>query len=66
MPDRAVSPDEYASLCKELEDAVIYKLEKTGDIYRIFIDGEEHEYVLEVRGSGDTEEWERFMNLAEI
>lgn len=66
VPDRVVSPEEYASLCKELEDAVIYKSEKTGDTYRIFIDSEEHEYVLEVKGSGDSEEWERFMNLAEI
>ena len=66
VPDRTVSPEEYANLCKELEDAVIYKLEKTGDIYCISIDGEEHAYTMEIKGSGDSEEWDRFMNLAEL
>ena len=66
VPDRAVEPDEYAKLCELLEDAVIYELKKEGDIYRISIDGEEHAYTLEVKGSGDSEEWDRFMNLAEI
>lgn len=66
VPDRTVSPEEYANLCKELEEAVIYKLEKTGDSYCIFIDGEEHEYTMEIKGSGDSEAWDRFMNLAEL
>lgn len=66
VPDRTVDPQEYAGLCKELEGAMIYKLEKTGNIYRISIDGEERGYTLVIKGSGDTEEWERFMNLAEI
>lgn len=66
VPDRTVDPQEYAGLCKELEEAMIYKLEKTGNIYRISIDGEERGYTLVIKGSGDTEEWERFMNLAEI
>lgn len=66
VPDRTVEPQEYAGLCKELEEAMIYKLEKTGNIYRISIDGEERGYTLVIKGSGDTEEWERFMNLAEI
>ena len=66
VPDRALDPQEYANLCKNLEDAVIYELKKEDDIYRISIDGEERAYTLEIRGSGDTEEWERFMNLAEL
>lgn len=66
VPDRTVSPEEYAKLCKELEEAVIYKLEKTGDSYCISIDAEEHEYTMEIKGSGDSEEWDRFMNLAEL
>lgn len=66
VPDRTVSPEEYANLCKELEEAVIYKLEKAGDSYRISIDGEEHAYTMEIKGSGDSEEWDRFMNLAEL
>ena len=45
---------------------VIYELKKEDDVYVISIDGEEHAYTLTVKGSGDSEEWERFMNLAEI
>ena len=66
VPDRAVDPGEYAQLCEQLEDAVVYELKKEGDIYRIAIDGEEHAYTLEIKGSGDSEEWQRFMNLAEL
>ena len=66
VPDRAVDPGEYAQLCEKLEDAVVYELKKAGDRYRIAIDGEEHAYTLEVKGSGDSEEWQRFMNLAEL
>ena len=66
VPDRVVDPGEYAPLCEQLEDAVVYELKKAGDRYRIAIDGEEHAYTLEVKGSGDSEEWQRFMNLAEL
>ena len=66
VPDRALDPGEYAQLCEKLEDAVVYELKKAGDRYRIAIDGEEHAYTLEVKGSGDSEEWQRFMNLAEL
>ena len=66
VPDRPVEPEEYAKLCKQLEDAVIYELKKEDNIYRISIDAEEHGYTLEIAGSGDSEEWERFMNLAEM
>ena len=66
VPDRTMDPQEYAQLCQALEDAVVYELKKEGNIYRISIDGEEHAYTLEISGSGDTEEWERFMNLAEL
>ena len=66
IPDRVVEPEEYAGVCEQLEDAVSYELKKEDDVYVISIDGEEHAYTLTVKGSGDSEEWERFMNLAEI
>ena len=66
VPDRNVEPEEYADLCSQLEDAVIYELKREDDIYHIAIDGEEHAYTLKIRGSGDSEEWQRFMNLAEL
>lgn len=66
IPDRAVKPEEYAKVCEGLEDAVIDELKKEDDVYVITASGEEHAYVLQVKGTGDSEEWERFMNLAEI
>ena len=66
VADRTVEPEEYAKLCELLEGAVIYELKKEDGIYRISIDGEEHAYTFLVKGSGDSEEWNRFMNLAEM
>lgn len=66
VPDRTVETEEYVKLCEQLEEAVIYELKKEGSTYCISIDGEEHGYTLKVTGSGDSEEWERFMNLAEM
>lgn len=66
VPDRTVDPEEYADLCAMLEEAVVYEIKKEDSIYRISIDGEEHAYTLEIKGAGDSEEWDRFMNLAEM
>lgn len=65
VPDRLVHPEEYAKLCKKMEDAVVFELKKEEKCYRISLDAEEHAYILEVQGSGDSEEWERFMNMTE-
>lgn len=66
IPDRAVKPEEYAKVCEWLEDAVIDELRKEDDVYVIAASGEEHAYTFQVKGDGDSEEWERFMNLAEL
>lgn len=66
IPDRVLEPEEYARVCEQLEDAVIDELRKEDDVYVITASGEEHAYTLQVKGDGDSEKWERFMNLAEI
>lgn len=66
VPDRPVRPEEYVKLCKKMEDAVVFELKKEDSCYRISADTEDHAYILEVQGSGDSEEWERFMNMTEM
>lgn len=66
VPDRQVEPEEYAKLCGQMEDAVVFELKKEDSCYRISAEAEEHAYILEVQGSSDSEEWERFMNMTEM
>lgn len=66
VQDVEIEPEKYVELCKELEGATVYALEKEDQVYSISIDGEEREYLLRVQGKGDSEEWDRFMNLAEV
>lgn len=63
VPDIPVDPSEYANLCAELAGGEIYSIEKDGDLYRIVIQGEEQSYAIGVTGNGDTEDWDRFMNI---
>lgn len=60
--DTPVSPSKYAETFKELSECMIYSLEKKDDLYTFSIDTEDHTYLLTVKGSGDTEEWERFLS----
>ncbi len=61
--DRLLAVSEYQDACKELTGCTIYSLEKQDGVYQISIDTEDHTYLIQVKGSCDTEEWERFLNL---
>lgn len=61
--DRQLTAAEYPTACKQLEGCMIYSLEKENDCYKISIDTEDHTFLIHVTGSGDMEEWDRFLNL---
>lgn len=61
--DRPLEEKEYAEAYKRLAGCCIYDIEKDGDIYTISIDTEDHTFLIQVNGSGDMEEWDRFLNL---
>lgn len=63
--DRQVMPEQFPETFAELCGCMIYAIEKKDDVYEISIDTEDHTYLLRVKGSGDTQEWDRFMNLTE-
>lgn len=45
-------------------ECCLYSLEKTGDVYTFLIDASDgHTYILRVKGTRDTEEWDRFLQL---
>ena len=40
----------------------MYSIEQENGSYVLSIDTEDHTFLLRVSGSGDTEEWDRFLN----
>ena len=60
--DVVILPENYADKFKELEGCEVYSVEKKKGCYIISVDTEDHTFLLRVSGSGDTEEWDRFLN----
>lgn len=61
--DQEIAPDLYADAFRELENATMYEITREDGIYRIELDVEEYTYRMDVRASGDEEEWDRFLNI---
>ena len=49
-----------------LEHATVYEISQEGEIYRIELDVEEYTYRIDVKAAHDIEEWDRFLNPAEM
>ena len=45
-----------------VEGCEVYSIEQENGNYVISIDTEDHTFLLRVSGSGDTQEWDRFLN----
>lgn len=60
--DTAVELSDYDKTLKEMEDRYIYEITKENDIYTIYIDGDEDSYMIKVKASHDTQEWEKFLS----
>ena len=60
--DITIAPEAYADKFKELEGCEVYSIEQENGNYVISIDTEDHTFLLRVSGSGDTQEWDRFLN----
>ncbi len=63
--DAMVPAEAVSAALKELEGCEIYSIEKEDNRYRISIDTEDHTFLLKVNGSGDVEEWDRFLSKDE-
>lgn len=61
--DVEIAPEEQIEVIKTFVDGVVYSLEKCDIRYIFNIDAaNERSYVLTVEGSGDEENWDRFLN----
>ena len=60
--DITIAPEAYADKFKELEGCEVYSIEQENGNYVISIDTEDHTFLLRISGSGDTQEWDRFLN----
>ncbi len=69
VPDIPVLEGEYLEVCKNFVDGSVYDIAReekdNGEINYIFSidDVEDASYTLVVAATGDTEEWDRFLNL---
>jgi hypothetical protein len=61
--NRVLNTDQYAQGFEALVDCTIYSIEKQDSQYEISIDTEDHTFLLVVTGSGDIQEWDKFLNL---
>ena len=62
--DVPVGEKDYQDTFAFFEDAYGYSIEKNEDEYTFVIDGNnERTYCVVVKGSGDVEEWDKFLNL---
>ncbi len=61
--DVTLTPEQYKEAFAELEGCEIYSIEKQDDVYIFSIDTEDRTVLLKVRGIGDTQCWDRFMNV---
>lgn len=61
--DRPIATDAYATSFKELSGCMIDSIEKKDGAYEFSIYAEDHTFLIRVSGSGDLEEWDRFLNL---
>lgn len=61
--DVEVASEDFAAVIKTFTDGMIYSLKKQENHYLFFIDAaNERTYQLCVSGTGDVEEWDRFLN----
>lgn len=63
--DKPVAEDSYNDMLRSFTDgeSCIYSLEKIGNVYRFEIDASSgRTYCLSVTGTGDAQEWDRFLN----
>ncbi len=60
--DKEIVSEEYNEVLKSLENCTIYSISKNESVYDIEIDTEDHTYSITVKGTGDTEEWEKYLS----
>ena len=61
VDDRILAKDEYAAMFKTFPYGTIYSIKKKENTYVFSIDANDRCYEITVSGSGDVEEWDRFL-----
>lgn len=64
IADEILTPEQYPKVWEVFLDAEVYSAEKQEQNYCFVVDAsDERTYSLLIEGSGDAEQWERFLNL---
>jgi hypothetical protein len=62
--DRTVDDTEYSDIFAAFPEGYVYSAEKKDSTYIFVVDAvNEHTYELRVSGSGDVQEWDKFLNI---
>jgi hypothetical protein len=62
--DRIVDAAQYSDVFAAFTDGYAFSIEKQENTYVFVVDAtDEHTYELRVLGSGDVQEWDKFLNL---
>ena len=64
--DQEMEPERYGEIVTAVNDGEsrIYAFNKSEQTYEIIVEaGDERTYVLYITGTGDTEEWNRFLSV---
>lgn len=64
--DEQIDVKEDTIALGRMENATVYEISQEGEIYRIELDAEEYTYRIDVKAVHDIEEWDRFLNPAEM
>lgn len=62
--DTKIEESEYADIFAAFADGYVFSIEKAENLYTFVVDAtDEHTYELKVSGSGDSQEWDKFLNI---
>lgn len=59
--DKEVEKDKILEVLHTFAGGNIYSLKQDGNLYVFEIDANDHTYVLKVEGTGNVEEWDRYL-----
>lgn len=64
--DVQIDVKQDAGALGNMENATVFEITRQGEIYCIELDVEEYTYRIDVQAAHDIEEWDRFLNPAEM
>lgn len=62
VDEKIIKVENYGELLKSFADGEVFSIKKEGETYIFLVDSEQNCYEIDVKGTDDIEEWDRFLN----